>query len=298
MFFLKTREKITSQHISIPARADAPETKLYVKTITRDQAESDSRPTLFILPGGPGLDHTAYSKYSCLVDIADIIYHDPRGCGRSDKSDPSTYTMDNYIEDVEVLRKALNLEKIIVLGKSYGSVCAMGYALRYGAAIEKLVLSAGAPSFRSIETAKQNMVKQGTPEQIKISQKLWDGQFKSNKELAEFFIATKSLYSNHEHTRLESYVLARCAKNFCYEATNLGFSDFLRRFDFEPQLHLINCETLILAGEHDWVNDVSHMKIIAEKIPNNTFKIFENSGHAMESDAGDIYFDSIRKFLL
>jgi pimeloyl-ACP methyl ester carboxylesterase len=92
-------------------------------------------------------------------------------------------------------------------------------------------------------------------------------------------------------------MLARAAKNFCFEATNLGFSDFLRHFDFEPHLHLIKNETLILAGEHDWVNDVSHAKVMAEKIPNNTFKIFENSGHAMESDAGPIYFDIIREFI-
>jgi proline iminopeptidase len=155
MLFINKRSKVTSDKITIPARASSPETKLFVKIISQEKDKTESRPTIFILPGGPGIDHTAYSKYSCLIDVADIVFHDPRGCGRSAKDHPSTYSMDNYIDDVEALRNALNLEKIIVLGKSYGSVCSMGYALRYGHTIEKLILSAGAPSFRSIETAKK-----------------------------------------------------------------------------------------------------------------------------------------------
>lgn len=288
---------VLKHKIHIPERANAPETKLYIKKISKTKEMGD-RPVIFVLPGGPGMDHRVYQKYECLIDVADLIFHDPRGCGQSDKGDPLTYSMENYIEDVDVLRKSLSLDKIIVLGKSYGSVCAMGYALRYQNVIEKLVLSAGAPSYRCIDTAKKNLARLGTPEQIQLCEKLWNGEFKSNYELAEFFIATAPLYSNHLTTRLESYVLAYYAMDFSFEATNLGFSDFLRRFDFEPDLHLIDCNTLILAGKNDWVNDVSHAKIMAEKIPNNIFKIFEDSGHAMESDAHDIYFETIRQFIL
>ena len=295
--FMKNKRVTLTEKAVIPARENAPETFLHVKIMQNSPAPLGSRPVMFILPGGPGLDHSTYQSYACLVNEVDIVFHDPRGCGKSEKNNPKSYTMENYIEDVEALRQFLNLEKIILLGKSYGSVCAMGYALRYQHFIEKLVLSAGAPSYRSIQTAKDHLEKIATPKQLKLYEKLWNGEFKSHAELAEFYFTTAPLYSHQIKTKLEAYMLGYFAKNFCYEAANLGFSDFLRKFDFEPNLHEIKCNTLILAGEKDWINHISHIKIMAEKIPNNIFKSFPNAGHTMESDAGKIYFDAIREFI-
>jgi len=295
---IHNRKETFTQKITIPERPSAPETQLFVKTVTRDKNEMGSRPVIFILPGGPGLDHSTYQSYNCLLDVADIVFHDPRGCGLSDKNDPSTYSMENYIDDVDTIRQFLKLAHIIPLGKSYGSVCAMAYALRYQNSIEKLILSAGAPSFRSLKTAKENLLKFGTPKQINIFEKVWNGTFKSNRELAEFYAITAPLYSKHIKTRLEAYALTYFSKNFSYEAMNWGFTKFLPHFDFESELHLINHKTLILAGEDDWINDIRHIKLMAEKIPNNTFKIFSDAGHAIESDIGKPYFEVIRQFIL
>jgi proline iminopeptidase len=296
--FLSKHEAPFTQKITIPARASGPQTQLFTKILAHNKDKlGKQRPVAFILPGGPGIDHTAYLSYRCLVDVVDLVFHDPRGCGQSDKNHAATYTMENYIEDIEALRRALHLEKIIVIGKSYGSVCAMGYALRYQQHIQKLILSAGAPSFRAMDTARENLAKLATPKQIAAYEKLWSGTFTSTRDLSTFFIKTAPLYSKHTKTKIEAFALAYFAKNFCYEATNLGFSDFLRRFDFEPDLHRIFCETLILSGEQDWVNDVKYARLMAEKIPNNLLKVFANAGHAMEVDVGKAYFDVIRAFI-
>lgn len=77
-----------------------------------------------------------------------------------------------------------------------------------------------------------------------------------------------------------------------------AIKDFLRKFDYEPFLSDIICQTLILAGKNDWINDVQHAKLMAEKIPHNQLIIFENSGHAMESDVTELYFSAIKKFIL
>ena len=296
--FMKNKKEVFAEKVAISERTSAPATQLFVKILANDKTKLGKRPVIFILPGGPGLDHSTYHAYTCLLDVADIVFHDPRGCGRSDKNDPATYNMQNYIDDVEALRGIFGLKNIIPIGKSYGSVCAMGYALRYQSNIEKLILSAGAPSFRSVHTAKENLAKLGTPKQIKIFEKIWNGEFQNHLELAEFYAVTAPLYSNHLKTRLEAYALTYFSKNFSYEALNLGFKDFLRTFDFEPSLHLINRKTLILAGAQDWVNDLCHIKVMAEKIPNNQFKVFPNAGHAIESDVGQEYFDTIRQFIL
>lgn len=283
--------------VKIPARKNAPATKLYVKILTEDETKLGNRPIIFALPGGPGGDHSTLLAYNCLLDVADIVFHDPRGTGQSDKSDPKTYTMDNYIDDVEAIRQQLNLPKVIILGKSYGSMCAGAYAIRYPESVAKLILAAGAPSYRFLETAKQNLAKRGTPEQIKACEKLWSGSFKDNTELLEFFKITASLYSNRAKTEPGSFTLAKTCDNFSYEALNLGFIDFLLHFDYEADLDKIKCPTLILAGEDDWINDAQHAKLMAIKIPHSQLKIFMNSSHTMETDVGDLYFDEIRNFI-
>ena len=51
------------------------------------------KPTLLLLHGGPGLDHSSYKPaFSQFTDIAQVVYLDHRGNGRSDRGDPSTGT--------------------------------------------------------------------------------------------------------------------------------------------------------------------------------------------------------------
>jgi len=49
------------------------------------------KPTLILLHGGPGADHSIYKPgFSALSDIAQIVYYDHRGCGRSEDGDPES----------------------------------------------------------------------------------------------------------------------------------------------------------------------------------------------------------------
>lgn len=281
--------------ITIPASQFAPSANIHVKIVAADENQLGSRAVAFLLPGGPGADQSSFAKYSSLSDVADIIYHDPRGCGLSDRSGLDSYTMDVYINDIEEIRKQLKLNKIILIGKSYGSMCAIGYALRHSTTVSKLVLIAGAASYRFINTAKNNLVTYGSTKQNIICEKLWTGSFQSNEEIIEFFNAMAPLYS----VKAKDMHIAskKDLPSFSYEVLNKGFSDFLRTFDYEPELHKISCSTLILAGENDWINDVSHAKHMSQLIQNSQLKIFTNCGHALEIDAGEPYFKEIREFI-
>lgn len=290
------RDKIMM--LNIPARKNAPETKLYVKILTQDNKSLGSRPIIFFLPGGPGADSSPYRAYDCLLDVADIVFHDPRGCGLSDQADPNTYTMDNYIDDIEIIRYQLHIGKIIILGKSYGSMCGLGYALRYPQSVLKLILAAGAPSYRFKETAIKNLKSRGTLAQMNACEKLWNGNFSNNEELAEFFKIMASLYSNRAKTDLQAFKLGQSSATYSYEALNVGFKTFLQSFDLENQLTEIKVDTLILAGSDDWINDISNAKLMAERIPHNKLTIFQGSGHSMETDVPDLFFNEIRNFIL
>lgn len=277
-------------------RAKAPETKLHIRIVSAREENLEKMPYIFMLPGGPGANHSHYKDYECLVTTGNIVFIDPRGCGLSNKQDPSTYNMDNYIQDVEEIRKHLHLDKIIVLGKSYGAMCALGYTLNYPEHVSSLILAAGSPSYKNIETARRNIAERGTQEQQTVCEQLWEGSFKSNEEVSHFFNVMDTMYS---WKKRNNQSVSRPAPEYAfeYEPLNQGFSGFLRTFNYEERLHEIACTTLILVGEEDWVTDKKHSEFMASKIPNNQIVVFPNADHSMESDVPEEFFSTIQSFL-
>lgn len=260
----------------------------------------EERPVVFLLHGGPGGDHLRFKQHSSeLQDVAQLVFIDHRGCGRSKKTKQTEYSLENNIEDIEALRKHLGLNKICVLGTSYGGIVAQGYAIRYPQHVDKLILVVTAPSYRAFDEAKQILQERGTPAQIKIVTHLWDGSFKNTKHLEKYFQIMEPLYSlTAKNKKKGKSSFHNKHTVWSHEALNEGFGNFLRKYDFVPELKKIKCPTLILAGKHDWICPPSQSKIIAQHIPHSILKIFKNSSHAVAVDAHKDYIKSIKQFLL
>jgi proline iminopeptidase len=256
------------------------------------------RPVLFLLHGGPGSNHFRFKQHSLeLQEYAQLIFIDHRGCGLSKRTQQKDYTLENNIEDIEALRKYLGLDKICVLGTSYGGMVAQGYAIRYSKHIDKLILSVTAPSFRFLEEAKANLKRSGNAEQIVKASPLWEGNFKSNKQLEAFLAKMDTMYSTVAKKKKAKKKSIPSPFPWSYQALNAGFSGFLKKFDFIPQLHKIKCPTLVLAGKEDWICPPSQSKIIAEHIRDARLKIFNNCGHYVAVDQHVKYINIIKRFL-
>lgn len=253
------------------------------------------KPVLFMLHGGPGGDHLRFKQHSIdLNKVAQLVFIDHRGCGRSKKTKAKDYTLENNIEDIEALRKHLGLKKISILGASYGGIVAQGYAIRYPKNVDKLILSATAPSYRFIEEAKQIIETNGTRKQNKLALRLWNGSFKNVKQVNEYFKAMETLYS--VKAKKKKKPTPKSATIWSYQALNQGFGGFLRNFDFTNKLKKIRARTLILAGEKDWICNAKQAKVMAKHIPHAKLKIFKNCGHSLAVDAHNKYIKTIQRF--
>ncbi len=261
------------------------------------------KPVCFVLHGGPGGDHTLYKPYlTPLSAFMQLVYIDNRGSGSSDEGPQSTYTLENNVEDVEALRQYLGLEKIVILGQSYGGITALSYAVKYPEKLDGLIVITTSPSFRFLERAKQNLAEKGTDEQKSMAQKLWDGSFASNEEFYQYLEMTAPLYSYaHNSQPTEEEIQkgkdAVARSKFCYQAANEGFQGFLRGYDIIDELHKITAPTLIIAGRHDWITPVEDSQEIAEKIPDNQLVIFEKSSHMVMDDEYDLFISTVTGFV-
>lgn len=284
--------------IKVPARGiDAPETTLHVQIKYNKEEDLQGKPFVLMLPGGPGANHSHYMDYDCILKVANLIYYDPRGCGLSDKGEQTTYNMNNYINDLHyIIKNELKLEQVILLGKSYGAMCALGFALRYPKMVSKLILAAGSPSCDNLETGKSHVLSKGSREQIKICETLWSGSFKDKDDIDNYFEIMEPFYSWRRRNN-ESINRPKPIHPFTFEALNEAFRTKFWRFNFVDQLPRIQCATLILVGAEDWITDPVHSKLMAEQIPNSTLTIFERADHSLESDVPEQFFDTIQKFI-
>src|ERR1700746_2565894 len=102
---------------------------------------------MILLHGGPGLDHHELHPWldSLSGSGVRLIYVDMRGQGLSERVDPNTLSISGFAQDVDRLARALELDRYVLYGHSFGAIVALCHALERGTA-GHYVISSGAAS--------------------------------------------------------------------------------------------------------------------------------------------------------
>src|SRR3954452_8639109 len=114
----------------------------------------DGKPAL-VVHGGPGAGCSASQRRSFDPAAYRAILFDPRGCARSrpHARDPATdmavNTTDRLIEDMELLREHLGVERWLLYGGSWGSTLSLASAERHPERVSEIVLVAVTTTRRS-----------------------------------------------------------------------------------------------------------------------------------------------------
>jgi proline iminopeptidase len=99
------------------------------------------RPTMLLLHGGPGADHSLFKpEFAALTDVAQIVYLDQRGSGRSDIGSPATWSWRQWADDVVAFCQALDIARPVLVGTSSGALVAMHSAAHHPGLVAGLVL--------------------------------------------------------------------------------------------------------------------------------------------------------------
>ena len=201
--------------------------------------------------------------------------------------------METYIDDVFSICEKLGIDKVIILGTSYGAISALRLASKYPELVDRLILVAGAYSHVFRNLAMRNVQERGSLQQVKWVKSLLEGSIK-DKELGDFLADMGSLYSYRvgQGEKVPSSPLS-----FNTSVCMHGWKSYLKDFDFTQDLAQIKCPTLILAGRLDWVCDVTQSIEMSQKIANNELHIFERASHFLTVDVPQEYIEKITTFL-
>ena len=256
------------------------------------------RPVAFAIHGGPGSDHSGFKPgYGALTAAMQVVYFDHRGQGRSARGDPSRWTLDENVEDMEALRRHLGLGPIVSIGTSYGGMVAMAHAARYPDAVSHLVLVVTAAHGGFIPRAQQTLAERGTTDQRRLCAKVWGGGFADEAELKHYYRVMGPLYAAAHDPVAAEAGLARGIHS--PEALNRAFrpDGFLRDFDLRPELARITAPTLILAGALDWICPPEFSAEIHALIAGSRCIVIPDASHSLRVDAPARLFGEILGFV-
>ena len=253
------------------------------------------KPTVVLLHGGPGADHTIYKPImSQLADIAQVIYYDHRGNGRSDLGVSGDWNLPQWGDDVVGLCGALGIEKPIILGTSFGGFVAQSYATRHPGHAGGLILISTAARF-DFDVVYQAFGRLGGDQARAIAQSYWSAPDAEKRAL--YRDVCVPLYEARKDASKEW--LARMISR---DETALWFNGPGNEhgvMDFRADLGKITCPVLVMAGERDPITPIQFSEEIVRHLTGAKviFERFADCGHGVTGDCPDAAFQLIRRFI-
>jgi proline-specific peptidase len=258
---------------------------------------------LLLLHGGPGAGHDYLESFEALASERTVIFYDQLGCGRSDQPDkPELWRMDRFVAEVNTVRQALGLDRIHLLGQSWGGWLAVEYMLTQPVGIVSLTLastSASIPQFvREAERLKSELPTEmyAVMQRCEASGDLLDPAYEA---------AVLEFYRRHL-CRMDPWPdpMYRSIQNLdgnqVYAVMN-GPNEFLvvgnlKDWDRIERLPEITAPTLITVGRYDEVTSAC-AETLHSGIAGSELVLFEHSAHTAHLEETEHYMRVVSAFL-
>jgi proline iminopeptidase len=266
------------------------------------ESEGNGDP-IVLIPGGPGSPHDYFHpEFSRLARAGHrVIYFDPFGRGKSDKAQKATdYTFNGDVDDVEALRTALNLGRIILFGHSYGAVVAEAYATKYPGNLRALILSnpfLDSDAWADIDANRDRIMQDYYPdvwEKMQAARKLSSGKKRDDTINALDAIIDGGIVYDYDPANNAAFNARAGMFNPDVQA---GVAPALKHFDYRKGLTSLTSPILVLAGRADRVAIPRFTRQFQQFVPKAEFVMFEKSGHDIFLEEPDRFIQVVTTFL-
>jgi proline iminopeptidase len=259
---------------------------------------------LLTLHGGPGAGHNYLLPLAALAEGRPVIFYDQLGCGKADSpADESIYTIPRAAAEVDAVRKALDLDRIVLFGHSWGSMLAIEYLCEgRGRGVEKLILGGALASVPQANAGMQRLIAQmpGGARLKALEAAHQESSPEYEKLTDQFYHLYVSRADPWPPELLESLDVA--SKSIAYRVMN-GPNEFtiigtIKDWDRRKDLAALKLRipTLITTGDSDEVTLDCH-ETIHRAIPGSKLEIFKGCGHMTMNDKPAEYVASLRRFM-
>jgi proline iminopeptidase len=264
-------------------------------------SEKDAVP-LIVIHGGPAAPHYYLETLQGLADNRPVILYDQRGCGNSDPLEDSTYwTIEFFLEELNQLILQLGLDRVHILGQSWGTILAAEYAFTHPEGLESLIFASPALSTPLwVQDAKELLTT--LPEDLQ--QIIYEAEQSGNYESPEYQEAMMEYYKLYvcrmdpwpEILNLTLEYLNTDIYHYMWGASEFNANGTLQYYDCTPLLYMINVPTLFTCGKYDEATPET-TAYYQSLIPGAKIKVFNRSAHMCHITEAPKYIKAVRNFL-
>jgi proline iminopeptidase len=273
--------------------AGARESRIPVQGATLYCRELGRGTPMIVLHGGPDFDISyLLPELDRLSDRFHLIYYDQRGRGRSaDSVNPEDVTLESEMVDLDEVREHFHLDKVVLLGHSWGTVLALEYALRHPERVSRLVLMDPAPaSVADINRFRQERVEKW-PALMELRKAISDTTAYKEAD-PDAVVAYYRVHFKPALARSEDYekLILRMETRFIEQGKegilkSRAVEDRLvnetwaspKGYDLHPKLKGLNIPALVITGDHDFFPFAAEH--IAQAIPDARLVTLKDCGH-------------------
>lgn len=276
--------------------ANIGDAKLYYEIYGNELELTDDgvieRPTIVVMHGGPGIDHTFEVEfYRECASFAQVILYDHRGNGRSSGDNPDEWNLTQWANDLYAFCETLGLKIPFIDGVSMGGWVALNFAMRYPGYAAGFILRDTEGRF-DVERVAAAFTEKAGEEYGEIARKAFGKKIPSDEVFEAYF--TKCIPICSKTAIPESYAKRAIMK------PELMTSIQQERYEFNylPDLHKITDPVLYLTNTISPCHlfDVAQETAAAMSNANVTFVPFENCG-IVQHDAKEAAIEKIKKFV-
>jgi proline iminopeptidase len=262
---------------------------------------------VLLLHGGPAMTHEYMECFESFLpkEGYEMIEYDQLGSYYSDQPrDSSLWTTPRFVEEVEQVRKALNLDKsnFYLLGNSWGGILAIDYALKYQANLKGLIISnmmASMPAYEKYNGVLRSQMRKSLVDSLKSFED--KGLYKDTTYQA---MVLKEYYAKHlcrvypfpdpvnrafKHVNDEIYVMMQGPSEF-------KTGGRLITWDRSKDLSKIAVPTLMIGAKYDTM-DPNYMKWMSTQVQNGDYLYCPNGSHLAMWDDQQVYMPGVIKFI-
>lgn len=260
--------------------------------------EPSDRPALVLLHGGPGYNSAHLQRFEAFAHTGRrVVRYDQIGGGRSVIADehyvPGTFTIEVFRRELAALRERLELDRVVLVGQSWGCMLALEHVLEGATGVCGLVLMSGPASIEEWN-AETLRLRSELPAEVR---EVLDAEEAAGRVGSPAF---KEAYAVWERTHVlrmdtpppwerESLELFE-RDSRVYELTT-GGAEFptdgglaeLEGWDVRPRLHEVRVPTLLLSGRYDEATPAV-MSTLHRGIAGSEWHVLEESSHSCHTE--------------
>lgn len=267
------------------------------------EGEEPGHLPLLCLHGGPGGTHDYMESMAALANGGRrVIFYDQLGCGHSQLPgpNPDMWTVDLFVEEVDVIRDALGLDELHILGQSWGGMLGMEYALTQPSGVASLLVCDSPASMEQWGSEADRLRRDLPPDIQAILVKHEDA---GTTDDPEYLAACDEYYNRHVCRVPHTAGVARSFEQLPNEVylTMNGPSEFhcigtLRTWNIIDRLGEITIPTLVISGRYDEATPLI-AGTIHENIPGSQWVLFEESSHMPHEEEPERFHQVVSEFL-